>query len=322
MAILKDLIKVQLGKETTYGTKVAATRMLGIVTEFKFDNGKTTKAYKSLGSRAGATHVALNSMKPKFTIKFIVTWEELPYFLQGMYGVATPTGVGPYVRKYFAPKSDDELVSHTIEYVNGTNINYAILGATFSKMSVKWASGDALECTIEGIAKTQVECTMTSLTQTEVTPISANDVKIFMDEITEAIGTTEIENTWMGTEIKLDLSREGRQYCGSVNPSAVISKGDVKEDIDIDLELNDSTMDLFADMMSSSVPVKLIRFSFENGTNKLVIDASIYVPNSAELPNEKDGVVMVNIKGATIENVNTGLDDRLSIELTNSVATL
>lgn len=112
---------VQLGREATPGTPVAATTILRSVFG-GFDDQRTTETIEeNIGRLFPAERTRIT--KEGITVPMPatpVTYQQLPHILEASIGTATPTGSGPYVYDYAFPTdaSVNAIKTYTMEIGN------------------------------------------------------------------------------------------------------------------------------------------------------------------------------------------------------------
>ena len=97
---------LQSAWQTTFGTpKTPATVKLQNVSSFRLRPEFQTRALEQLRGTLAPTHqTTLDNYAGSATFEVSdETFEDVNYWLEALFGTASPTGTGPYVRAYAAP---------------------------------------------------------------------------------------------------------------------------------------------------------------------------------------------------------------------------
>jgi hypothetical protein len=201
MAGVKSLRKVQLGRETTAGTAVAATtywRGTGTMQ----DNRETVFAEEDVGYLSGIDRTFVPKYEAEIELEGVATYEQLPHILDAAIGEATPaadgTGSG-YVYTYtFPTTAGGTLQTYTIE--GGDNegaeeMEYAYV----EKFTLSGAPGEAVQSTATWKGR---QVTVASFTTTATIPtvesILFQKSLLYIDTAGGAFGGTLKSNTLIG----------------------------------------------------------------------------------------------------------------------------
>lgn len=207
MAGIKPLRKIQIGKETTPGTAVAATalwRGTGVLD----DQREVTFVEEDVGYISGLdrTHVAklLAAIQMDSTP---ATFEQLPYlFNAGIKGVAgSQDGAGTdYIYTYALPTtSKNTIYNYTIEGGDDQQAE-EIEHAFVEELSLTGKPGEALMMSANWLGR---QASLASFTGSIAVP-TVEDIlfsmgKLWIDAIGGTIGTTLVSNTFLGMDLKL-----------------------------------------------------------------------------------------------------------------------
>ncbi len=190
----------QIGKETTAGTAVAATRRLGSM-NIQLGVNAETNLFKPQGAKF-ATVQALNREWSTADVSGQPTYDEIVYPLAGLMGAptssqimdsATPTGAYQHV---FSPKTDqaDTPMTFTLESGDSTqaeraaHLTFTGLGLTISRSEVSM-SGSAIARAI------QKAFTLTSglALPTALVPILPGHFSLYTANTAALLGTTQTQ---------------------------------------------------------------------------------------------------------------------------------
>ena len=199
------LRELQLGKETTAGTAVAATVVYqgqGI--------GKDESPIEHIPQDIGQMVPKPRSMTPRSdaTVTFDpapATFEQLGYWFDaGIEAPGTPTadtgGAGHIYQYDLSNTTAASINTYTIETGNAQESNemeYSFV----EEFTLSGASGEAVMVGGTWRGRQQSDCAFTALSVSTVEPIYFNKGKIYIDAAGGTIGTTQKTATWLGFEI-------------------------------------------------------------------------------------------------------------------------
>lgn len=205
---VKALEKIQLGKESTAGTAVAATTIWRGMGRLAYDN-----TVKRVAESVGIALPTNRNYNPQIgaTIAFDpveATFQQLPYLLEAGVAaeVATQDGAGSdYIYAYAMPTTAmNTLNTYTIE--GGNNVQVREVEYCFVesfKLSGNAAEGVMMEGSWRGRQNTDTTFTG-ALTVPTLVPgdhIVFGGSKLYIDAVGGTIGTTEISNTLLSFEL-------------------------------------------------------------------------------------------------------------------------
>jgi hypothetical protein len=319
-----DLMQVQVGKETVWGTPVAATAKLMNVEDVKIGDKTKAKGLKPrLGSLAPLYYSMLNEIYATAKLNGFATYEDVLYWIEGMFGEdTTVTGAGPYVRGYTAPATATVVAPRyqTLIYGNTTDGVYKLAGVVPTKFTLSIDTAAETKFAVEVLGKQVTTGTLAALSNRTNNPIMGNDWALYIDAWAGTIGTTAVATTAFSAELTFQNNINLRHYLGSLTKGAVAQPrwtGSLK----ISADLN-ATSKAFYDAMiaGSAVFQKQVRLKATQGTNILSFDFAGFSEESPEAWNERDGVATMDIN--LVGQDNTTLGNWLKADSTNSVNTL
>lgn len=218
----------QVGKETTYGTSVAATAVLMGLTEMTFAPEYTNVQRRWLAGNYAPAHAAIQTDKRgKAKVSGDFTFEDFPFYgnkgIKG--GVASSlTDTSAYTYTFpFPLTASPALESATWEFSDGSQ-EYEIAGGIIPAWSL---SGDA---TPDGLVKFSadvagtdcVKSTITgALTVRTVETLPCGMMQLYIDAIAGTVGTTVKANTLISWQLSYSGGTHVKKFqSGSLSPSA------------------------------------------------------------------------------------------------------
>jgi hypothetical protein len=203
---LKALRKIQLGRESTVGTAVAATtiwRGPGVGLE---DQLELTFAQEDVGYLSGTDRTYIAKLLAAIAFdETEATFEQLPHILEAGVRTDTPaqdgTGSG-YIYEYIFPTTAQNTIkTYTIEA--GDNQQAEEMAHAFvSEFKLAGKAGEALKMSATWLGRQATNTTFTgALTPVTVEEILASKGALYIDAVGGTIGSTQVTNTLLDTEL-------------------------------------------------------------------------------------------------------------------------
>ena len=220
---IKALQEFQIGKETTWGTPVAPTaKLMGVDID-----GVTLQAINEVerlrdlrGSLAPAFLVVQKRIGATGRLPFsAVTYEDFPYILDSLFGVATPGGAGPFTRDYSAPLATQITPRYnTFVYGDGTDV-YGMEGGLVSRVVVSGEEGGPWKAECDLIGEKVATDELESLSDRTVAVVMGDHTKLYIDAVGGTIGATEIASTAFSFSLTVTPSRQLKRHLGNLYPA-------------------------------------------------------------------------------------------------------
>lgn len=210
------LRKVQIGRESTWGTQVAAAAILSGITDFSFNPGVTVALKKYLdGSLDPAKKSSVTRKEPTAKISGDVTPEDLIYLLDSsVKGSVTPTGAGPYVYVFpFPTTADPAIRSRSWEFYDGSQC-WTLDGGIVNKITFKGADGaDNVTFDADLIGKQCAPDTVTgALSARAFTLLPASSNAIYIDAAGATVGATALTGTLIDWEWSFEMGHHAKFF--------------------------------------------------------------------------------------------------------------
>lgn len=314
---------IQFGRESTWGTGVAAAAILGGLTDFKFNPGITTALRRYLaGSFTPAAASALVRQEPTAKISGDLTAEDSIYFFDScVKGSVAPTGANPYTYTFgFPTTASPALRSRTWEFYDGAQA-WRLLGGLVNKLTVKGSDGaESVTYDAELIGKQIGTTTLTAaLSPRAFNIFTPPQCQLYIDAAGGTIGTTAVAATLINWEYSIDMGTHVKMFQdGGTVPSA-FGYGVPKVMLKLDLEYNASAhTELTAHLAGTP---KLVRVKCTNGTNVVNLDIAGPATSVSDLYGDRNGNTIV--EGLTYEaRLDSGaFANYASVAVTNSIST-
>ncbi|MGB8644044.1 MAG: phage tail tube protein [Anaerolineae bacterium] len=327
----KNLIQIQSAKQTAFATPV--TPMTVKFMEITDITVKPILEVKRLpdmrGSLAPAYIAALQKQAVTAQIKGVATHEDICYWLESIFGVATPSGTGPYTRAANAPLTavvaSPRMFTLTVgEAVDGP---YQLDGMLASKLAFTVKNADKLDFTVDLIGlKVDGAGTLAALSDRTVTPIMASDITPYIDAVGGTIGSTAFAANIYSLDWTIDTKRDLRYYLGAVTPGRYREPNTWELTMKAVMEFiaaSPNSAALLTALMAitpGSTFAKQLRLKAANGTNVLQLDGAGVNETAPDLWTYDNNVQTMDL--TLMGLYNTALANYAAYSSTNSVATL
>lgn len=316
-----NLKRVQLGYEGTWGTGVAATALLMGVTESSLEIVDEVYQAEEQGHLAPSILTAEVVHAAAATIGYDLSYEDICFMLDGLFGDCTPTGSDPYTWAYTAPLSAVVVPrEYTVEYGMASG-EYEMNGAIFNDCTISGdVDGDGVwKASCNLIGQDVVAAAMTSLSRRTVELIRMADTKVYIDAIGGTMGATEVATALISFELSVDPKYHLKTFGGAL-VAASFGYDRWEGQLTVVAEFT-AAVKAFVDALLGPAQVeKQIRIQALSGTKQAEIDFAGYLVDGVELFEDRDGNVTVSL---TFEGeYNATLANWLKFEIINAVSAL
>lgn len=201
---------IQLGREATAGTAVAATTVWrGPAVDI--EDGRTIIApgkEENVGLLVPTDRTAVVQLAAMLSMpETELTFEQLPHILEAGIKTATPSGSGPYVRAYPYPfVTPNTIKTYTIETGNaiagdGHEMEYGFV----ESFTLSGRKGEAWKMTANWRGRQKTEAALTSsLSLPAVEEALFGKTKLYIDAANGTIGTTQIAGVLVEASITVN----------------------------------------------------------------------------------------------------------------------
>lgn len=201
--------KIQLGRESTAGTAVAATTIWRGPFAMLEDSSERQIVDENIGLLVQAERAYDKMYGARLAMPATeMTFEQLPHLLEAGILTATPSGGGPYTRVYAYPTDNSvpTIKTYTIETFNAAADN-DMLEAEYcfvEEFTLEGAAGEAWKMSANWIGRQVTPSTPTSLS----TLVAVEDAMVplttlYIDATGGTVGTTQRSKVFMGGSIKV-----------------------------------------------------------------------------------------------------------------------
>jgi len=319
---------LQSAWQTAFGTpKTPATVKLQNVSSFRLRPEFQTRALEQLRGTLAPTHqTTLDNYAGSATFEVSdETFEDVNYWLEALFGTASPTGTGPYVRAYAAPTTA-AITPHfmTLQWGQADGV-FQLQDASIASLTLSGADNTGVQVGGSIIAGKVIPGTLASLLdRTAVTRMSGCMASVAIETWTGS-AFTPLASSAFSWELSINSNREYRGYLGDCTPTAYHDQkwnGQLR----LSLELNGTTDDYLIAMLgaSSAILEKQVRIKYSTGSGASLRSMTItFAGHSMQAPEffqNRNGVVTYDL---VLDGVyNPTLANWLKIETASETAVL
>lgn len=318
--------KIQLGRESTAGTAVAATSIWrGPATDI-MDESEHANSEEDVGLLVPTDREYISSYGATLSMpETELTFEGILHILEAGIKAATPAGTGPYVYTYAFPTSTtlNTIKTYTIETGNAVagDVNemeygfvedFALSGEAGGpwKVSANWRGRQKTPTTFTG-----------ALSLTTVEEAQFSKTKLFIDDSGGTVGTTQVTGAMVSADLNV-VTGVVALMTGDGNLYFTTHKF-VKSEVtfSVTLELENASGIVAAERAKWKAKTwRLVRFEIPgSGTSNINIDMAAKWTDISEYSNSDDNTV-VTFNGVARYNSTDSL--YAEIEVTNSVSSV
>ena len=336
---IRDLFSVQIGTEAssdTWGSlaRTPTAKLMGIADISITPQVDVTMIDELRGSQAPGFTSVITEVGGEASVEGVVTYEDIPYWLNGMFGAAGTTedaGDTDYTdREWAAPltnyDSDSPTPSiYTLVFgdksVSTTSTDtLSLLGATMNTLTISGEDGQPLSFEAGLFGKQVSEDALASLADRTVVVAMGSHCSLWIDPAASAAGTTAVDTTAFSFELTMNANRAPVRHLGTNTPDGY-RDAKMTGELALSLEMNATSRAYLSDIVGVSDEVrKVVRIQATVGAAVLQFDFNGVALSAPEVHTDRDGVISLEMVlsgeyGATLGNWLTFLS-------TNTVASL
>ena len=326
--MINSLNVLQFAWQSAFGTAApTATVKLQNVSSFRMRPEFETRALDQLrGSLAPTYQSTLDNYAGSATFEVSdESFEDVNYWLEALFGTASPTGSDPYVRAYAAPLTSAVTPKFMTLQWGQTNGVFQIQDASVASLTLSGADNTGIQVGGSIIGGKVTAGTYTSLNdRTGTTRMSGCMASVAIETWTGST-FTPLASSAFSWELSINSNREYRGYLGDCTPTAYNDQkwnGQLR----LSLELNDTTDDYLIAMLgaSSAILEKQVRIKYSTGSGASLRSMTItFAGHSMQAPElfpDRNGVITYDL---VLDGVyNPTLANWLKIETKSATQTL
>jgi len=323
MTVMTSELRVQAGSQEAFVTGVTPTVALRGLEELSIKSANDVEVIGDMTTAlAGGDTGIVNSVAATGSMKGWASYEHIAYWLDNLFGEATPTGSSPWVRAYAAPVTTaptPRILSLTKS--DATVGGYQMAGALLSSFTLRFEPKKRTEMSGDLMGVSVAADALESLSPAVVTPIMANHLgAIKWDAWGGTMGTTALALCYVRfAELTVTPDRASRTCFGALTAGAYVEKpwqGSLK----LGLEFNATTKTDVTAILAGTLTQKQVVLTATASTQILKIEFAGTVVDEIEIFGDDDGVVTVDL---TLERTyHPTFANWLKMTLTNTIEAL
>lgn len=298
------LRKVQLAAQAAWGTSnTTATVQLTGVTDMSLDIVPDVYQPQFMGTLAPAVTSALMGQHGEASISQVASYQDLPYYLAGVFGTAGASAAAntTYVYKYEAQVSQVTTAPYYTVQIGSTGAEYQLEGGLFTNLTISGEAGGMWEVSADLLGRAVTTASMTTgLDVRDVDLIRVSDTNIYVTPWTRStISATALSATLISFELTANPQRHLKTFAGSINPGA---HGDStwESQLTTVLEFNSTAKSYVDEMVSPDTLVqRQLRIKATTGTDSTAREATIdfagTIADTVTLWDDRDGNMTVSL---------------------------
>lgn len=323
MSALTRELRVQAGTQSVFATGVTPTVQLRGIEELmlRSKNNVIMLEDMSLGL-AGASQAVMAGIGGEGAVTAWCSYEHLAYWLDNLFGQATPSGAGPYVRAYAAPIAAAP-TPRLLSLVKGTSDvgAYQLVGALLSSMTLRFEQEQPLKLNGDLVGNKLAADALESLADATVNPIMASHVAtIKWDTWAGSMGGTALERCYVRMmELTVEPDRALRPCFGSISKDSYAERA-WNGSLRLSLEFNSTTKADVDAIIGGTLTQKQVELNLADSTRALQVQFAGTVTDDLEIFGDDDGVVTAEL--TLTRTYHSTFGNWLKASLTNGLATL
>lgn len=212
-----DLLVAQAGTQSVFQTAVTPTVKLMQMKSLEIEAAADVQVPKTILSNLGPgdTPVTLGA-DAKFRFEQYALYEDINYWLENIYGTATPSGAGPYTRDSTSPltTAPTNRILTLLKGGAGSNQAVRLTGGLLNELTIKGGARQFVMVSGSGVGKVADINTLASLSNRSVNHVLGRHAALYVDAAGGTIGTTAVTATNFEYEFKIKAPRTPLPYIG------------------------------------------------------------------------------------------------------------
>jgi hypothetical protein len=275
------------------------------------------------GTLAPGYNVNLAKVAAEGSIGGLALYEDLPYWLDSLLGVATPVDNldGTYTYSWSAPAgSAPSPRIMTIVYGDGTN-DYGGEGMLVDSLTITGESNGPLKFSADLLGEEATTDALASLSDRSVNVPMGDQAALYIDAFGGTIGSTAFSDVAYSFELAINSNRANVHGLGSLKP-ADYREAKWDGSLRLSLEFSAASKAYLDDIIgASSVLQKLVRIKYSLSTTHYIqLDFAGAALSSPEIFTDEDGVITVDLELTGMYE--SGLGNWFKAEVMNQVSAL
>ncbi|NIV36805.1 MAG: hypothetical protein GWN58_47430 [Anaerolineae bacterium] len=290
-----DLIKAQVGQESSWGTCVVATAKLMGVTEANLQIVDEVHQTEKSGSYYPSDLVAEVSQMGKGSISMDLSYEDILYPLDNFFDEESPTGTTTYTWAYDAPSDTTVTPNYLSIEFGAPSAEYEACGVLFTELNISGEAGGIWVGEFPFVCSSVAAGAMASLSDRAVELIRMADTEIYIDTWSGTIGSTKLDDALVSFELSVNPQRHVKQFAGEISPQSW-GDGQWTGTLTTVLEFVAGTKAYVDALLGPALVQRMIRIAATSAPRSATIDFYGTLVNGAELFEDRDGNITVSLE--------------------------
>lgn len=318
--VAAPLRKVQLGVESAWGTAVAATALVGGITDVKVRVMDELVHVEDLGRIGPGAQVLQQRQWAEVTIEQILSYEDAMYLFHGLFGTPTTTGSSdPYTHAYAAPLTAVPTAKFFTGELGAASNAYKAAGLIIRRVRITGEAGGIWKATWDCLAKSAATVSLAALSDRAYEGIRMADTVLSVDAAGGTMGSTAAPATLISFDVDIDTGRHLKWFAGSLLPLDY-GEGRWSAVLKTVLEFN-ATAKAYIDALIGPAKVqRQIELEATSGSHVATLQVAGVADGGVELWGNRDGNLTVEYTWKAYYNSTFG--NYLKAALLNAVAAL
>jgi len=284
---------VQWGRESTWGTGVAAAVIGSGISDFNFNHGVNINRKKFLaGSLQPAQVASVTRKMPVAQISGDVTPEDIIYMLDsGIKGSVSPTGTNPYTYVFAAPTTASGAPrSRTLEFYDGSQC-HEMNGALLESITFTGADGtDNVTFQANFIGKQIVPTTVTgALSSRSFSLLPAQSCALYVDSAAGTIGSTQISSTLIDWSLTINTGIHTKFFMDGGSVATSYGVGTMDAQLKCTFEYNSDAHTQLTNYIAGTAQLVRVKAATTAGTHYVNFDMGAVATSIEPLFGDRDG---------------------------------
>lgn len=320
-----DLIQWQIGVQSAFDIAAAPTKkIMGLSSDGALKPiVEASGVEEQRGSFVPAYAATVDKIGGEATISGAVSFEQIGYFLDSLYGSAVPTGGGPYTRCWLGP-TVSKPASKILTVVRGSPLDSRKLtGGIVNEINLKAEANARTTFEANLIGHSVSAGALSALPDLSVNFLHANQMTLFLDAFGGPFGGTAISPTVFTAELALNTNKSAKYGLRAAAPlgwKQNKSEADSNQ-LKMGVELETATAAWLTGILAASGqapwrPLVRLRWAID-ANNILEIDYAGWCPEAPEISGDSDGISQIEFTLNPLYNAELG--SWIKISLTNQI---
>jgi len=263
----------------------------------------------------------LKEIGAQASVESDVSYDDICYWLETLFAIATPSGTGPYVRAYSAPLTAIVSAARQMTLVKGNaDGTWKLTSGIGTKIVLKGNNTGPWTVSIEMFGYDVTIGTLAALSDRSTTLALGSDTSIALDAWAGTIGATVLTGVQFDFELTIDTKRTPKRHM-TLKPDS-LNQPEWSTQLKLSLEYNATSHAYLTSLLTQTAQAlyqKQVRIKATDGTNIVQLDFA-GTADDVPIPTEQNGVMTIDL--ILDGEYCAALGNYLAASVSNSVAIL